>query len=505
MKVIDINSITQNVYTTDSTGSFTLTFKLTAKYTALLMITDPTGAYNSDTVAVAVNPGKDTTLSQIYLTKKPKITTTISGSVSYSGQLLSGINIVDINSANGGTAGPTDAYGSFTYTIQLSSQDTARLVLSDPLSVYNPDTISVPLIPGDKKNLGLIILTKNANPKLTATITGTVSDSSQLLAGMNVVDISSANQTVYTTNAYGSFTVTLQLTSTYVAHLVISDPNSIYTNYMDTVTINPGVAMTLPLIVLKKSKTATTITTITGTVSDSTHQLLSGMKVVDINSVNQTTKITDAFGSFTDTLKLTAPYTAKFVISDPNLLYNNDTVLVTVNPGEAKTIATQILSLSKNFSNTTTIIGSVSDSSQYLSGMKVVDITSANQAIYTTDVNGIFTVTLKLASAYTAHLVISDPSSVYNSAAVAVPVNPGDTKTLPMIILTKNTNPKVTTTISGTVSYNGQLLSGMKVVDINSANPTAYYTSTSGYFTISLQLSRSIYCAFGHNRSHSNI
>ena len=141
-----------------------------------------------------------------------------------------------------------------------------------------------------KKIVGLIILTKNANPKLTATITGTVSDSSQLLAGMNVVDISSANQTVYTTNAYGSFTVTLQLTSTYVAHLVISDPNSIYTNYMRTVTINPGVAMTLPLIVLKKSKTATTITTITGTVSDSTHQLLSGLKVVDINSVNRTIK-----------------------------------------------------------------------------------------------------------------------------------------------------------------------------------------------------------------------
>ena len=42
------------------------------------MITDPTGAYNSDTVAVAVNPGKDTTLSQISVTKKPKITTTTS-------------------------------------------------------------------------------------------------------------------------------------------------------------------------------------------------------------------------------------------------------------------------------------------------------------------------------------------------------------------------------------------------------------------------------------------
>jgi hypothetical protein len=121
--------------------------------------------------------------------------------------------------------------------------------------------------------------------------------------------------------------------------------------------------------------------------------------------------------------------------------------------------------------------------------MKVVDINSAIQTVYTTDVNGSFTVTTRLISSYTANLVISDPNNVYNNDTVSVTVNPGNAKNLPMISLTKNTSPKVITTITGTVSYNGQLLSGMKVVDVNSANPVASFTDASGNFTISLQLS----------------
>ena len=84
---------------------------------------------------------------------------------------------------------------------------------------------------------------------------------------------------------------------------------------------------------------------------------------------------------------------------------------------------------------------------------------------------------------------------------VAVSVNPGDTKTLPRIVLTKNTNPKVATTITGTISYNGQLLSGIKVVDINSANPVACFTNTSGYFYNFTPIIVPLYCASGHNRS----
>jgi len=83
--------------------------------------------------------------------------------------------------------------------------------------------------------------------------------------------------------------------------------------------------------VLTKNVYPKLTTTITGAVSCG-GLLLSGMKIVDINSSSPTTYTTDSSGGFLITLKLTSQYTADLVISDPNAVYNNDTVTVTVNP-----------------------------------------------------------------------------------------------------------------------------------------------------------------------------
>ncbi len=488
IKIIDLNSKSPTAstaaYYTGSNGSFTYTLQLSSSYTAKLLLSDPTSTYNNDTVVVTVNPGDTKTLPLITLSKNPKVTTTITGTVSYNGQLLQGMQWIDLTSTTPPIVGSTNVYGSFTDTLQLSSQYTAHFVISDPTSLYNNDTIAVTVNPGDTKVLPLIVLT--INPKVTTTITGSVSFNGQLLSNINVVDINSANQTIYTTDQYGSFTETLQLSSLYTARLIVSDLMSVYNPDTITVSVNPGNKLVLPLIVLTKNTAPRLTTTITGTVNYG-GQLLAGMQVVDINSTTQTTYTTNASGSFTLTLQLTSPYTARLVISDPNSVYSNDTVGVTVNPGDAKILPA--ITLTKSGNITTTITGSVSYNGQLLPGMQVVDINSAIPTVYTTDVNGSFTVSMKLIAHYTANLVISDPNAVYNNDTVSVPVNPGNVLILPMITLTKNTSPKKTTTINGTVSYNGQLLSGMKVVDINSANPTAYYTDASGNFTVTLQLS----------------
>ena len=484
INIVDINSISKTVNTTNALGSFTYTLQLSSTYTVRLLVSDPTSVYNNDTLTVTVNPGDKRTLSLITLSRNPKVTTTITGTVSYGGQLISGLQVFDLTSLSQIPIAITNEYGFFIDTLQLSSQYTAHLVISDPSSVYNNDTIAVTVNPGDAKVLPLLILTKN--PKVTTTITGSVSYNGQLLSGINVVDINSANQTTYTTDAFGSFTYTNQLASLYMARLVFSDLMAVYNPDTVTVTLNPGDKKVLPLIILTKNTSPRLATTITGTVNFG-GQLLAGMKIVDINSTVQTSYTTDATGSFTLAYQLTSPYTARLVISDPNSVYNNDTVSVTMNAGDTKTLAAITLARSPNI--TTTISGTVSYNGQLLPNMKVVDINSAIQTVYTTDVNGSFTVTTKLISSYTANLVISDPNNVYNNDSVVVTVNPGDAKTLSMISLTKNTSPKVITTISGTVSYNGQLLSGIKVVDMNSANPVASYTDASGSFLISLQLS----------------
>ncbi len=98
-------------------------------------------------------------------------------------------------------------------------------------------------------------------------------------------------------------------------------------------------------------------------------------------------------------------------------------------------------------STTSTIVGTVTYNNQALPGIKIVDVNSATQTTYTTDSTGTFTITLKLTAQYTASLVLSDPSLVYNNDTVSVTLNPGDTKTLPTIALTQK--PKTTTSITG--------------------------------------------------------
>jgi len=61
--------------------------------------------------------------------------------------------------------------------------------------------------------------------------------------------------------------------------------------------------------------------------------LLSGIKFVDINSANQTTYTTDAFGSFYVYESAGSLYTARLVFSDLMAVYNSDTVTVTLKPG----------------------------------------------------------------------------------------------------------------------------------------------------------------------------
>jgi len=62
-------------------------------------------------------------------------------------------------------------------------------------------------------------------------------------------------------------------------------------------------------------------------------------------------------GQLYSCVSINISYTARLVISDPNSVYSNDTVSVTMNAGDTKTLAAITLARSSNI--TTTISGTV--------------------------------------------------------------------------------------------------------------------------------------------------
>lgn len=239
--------------------------------------------------------GNNSTLLDATITDALPPSITISGTVTSTvgGAPVAGVAVEDVSSVGGGGATTTDSAG--TYSLVVSTANGARDIKFSRAGFNDLTQTSVPV--SSNQTLS-VALTPNKG-----TVSGTVTDGTNPLAGVTVTDVASGAST--TSIADGTYK--LELVPAGVGRTIQASKSGYGTATL-TADVTVGVTTSGKNFVLTASY-------IRGTVTDSKTSLaIAGARVATSNSTYSTLTATD--GSYT--LQVAAPFTYNLVATYPN-------------------------------------------------------------------------------------------------------------------------------------------------------------------------------------------